>query len=154
MSDNIVAVATADNLHRAGLFRRLAAIAYDSLLIAAIWMLVGSIHLYAFGIVQAATSLKNNILFALVLAVYFGFFCWFWMKNGQTLGMRAWRIKLQNIHPGELTLRQCLIRLCAAVPSLAFFGLGYLWLYIDKNHDCLHDRLSKSKIVVIPKKPN
>jgi hypothetical protein len=30
-------------------------------------------------------------------------------------------------------------------------GLGYLWLYLDANGYAIHDKLSNSKVVLLPK---
>lgn len=144
---------------RAGLLRRLAALLYDGFLVAAIWMLIGySVQFIAGpntnqlvgGVVQT-NPLVDNILFLLMLASSSGFYIWFWTRSGQTLGMIAWRIKLVSNHGGLITVRQGIIRYLAAWPAFFMFGLGYLWLYIDPNGDTLHDKLSNSKVVVVPK---
>jgi hypothetical protein len=32
--------------------------------------------------------------------------------------------------------------------SFAFFGLGYLYQFIDKENDALHDKISKTKLLM------
>lgn len=144
---------------RAGLLRRLGALLYDGFLVAAIWMLIGySVQFIAGsntnqlvdGVVQT-DPLIDNILFLLMLASSSGFYIWFWTRSGQTLGMIAWRIKLVANDGGLISVRQGILRYLAAWPAFFMFGLGYLWLYIDANGDTLHDKLSNSKVVVVPK---
>jgi uncharacterized RDD family membrane protein YckC len=79
------------------------------------------------------------------------FYLFFWSRDGQTLGMTAWRIKLVDISGHPPTLRQLLIRLCTAPLSMAAAGLGYLWLYIGEAKRTWHDRISHTMVVYIPK---
>jgi len=83
--------------------RRLAAIAYDSLLLAAVLLLAAAL---ALGLAVALlggervalhSPLRGNPFFsAYLLLVCFGFFGGFWIHGGQTLGMRAWRLRVQR----------------------------------------------------------
>ena len=144
---------------RAGLLRRLAALLYDAFLVAAIWMLLGFI-LQLFvgpdtsqlidGRVQT-DPLLDNILFLLMVASAFGFYLWFWIRSGQTLGMIAWQIRVESLDGGLISPAQGLIRFLAAWPSFFMLGLGFLWLYIDPNGDTVHDKLSNSRVVLLPK---
>ena len=90
---------------------------------------------------------NNSFLFL----VCFSFYAWFWLHGGQTLGMRAWRLRLQRPDGQPITLWQALLRFMAAIPSLAFAGLGLLWMLVDKDKMAIHDRISESVIVRLPK---
>jgi uncharacterized RDD family membrane protein YckC len=79
-------------------------------------------------------------------AVFFG---WFWTHGGQTLGMRAWRLKLLDSSGNPVTWRQSLIRYGAAWLSLLALGLGYIWVWIDPQGLSWHDRLSGTRLVVL-----
>ena len=107
----------------AALWRRLAAIVYDSFLVFAIWIIIGFIVLSAFGITEARTiegnavvlePLYKNTLFAAMMISAYLFFGWFWTHSGQTLGMQAWRIKMQNADGSAINWLQTLQR-CFAV---------------------------------------
>jgi len=137
----------------------MAALLYDAFLVAAIWMLVGFVveliagtdsNQLVDGRVQT-DPLVSNILFILMLASSSGFYLWFWTRSGQTLGMIAWRIKLVDDHEQLINLRQGIVRFLAAWHAFFLFGSGYLWLYIDTNGDALHDKFSKTRVVVVPK---
>lgn len=95
--------------------------------------------------------LLSNILFVLMLGSCSAFYLWFWTHSGQTLGMLAWRIKLVNQQGQLVTIQQGIVRLLAAWPAFFLLGLGYLWLYVDPNGDAVHDRFSKTRVVVLPK---
>lgn len=142
----------------APLWRRLAAMFYDSFLVLAIWMLVDFLLLWAFGIEQARTiegeavvldPVFQTLLLAALALSAFGFFALFWTKSGQTLGMQAWKIRVQRPDGGTIDLRQSLIRFLTAPPSLALLGLGYLIMYLDPRGRSLPDRLSGSEVVML-----
>lgn len=141
----------------AGLFRRIGAILYDSLLIMALSMVYGGLILaikYKILGVSLAIGEKASVGllgFLGLVALIVTFFCFFWRRAGQTTGMRAWRLKLVNDAGGPPSLQQCIVRCALAPLSLAVFGLGYLWCLIDRDGSCLHDRISHSQIVLLPK---
>ncbi len=143
----------------AGLFRRLAALLYDGFLVAAIWMLVGLALQLVVG--TETNRLENGavetdpvlgaVLFAAMLLSATVFYAWFWCKSGQTLGMLAWRLRVQDYQGGLLTPGHALLRLLLAWPSFLLFGLGYLWVLIDRDNYALHDRFSRTRVVLLPK---
>mgnify|MGYP006149228501 FL=1 len=139
--------------------RRLAALLYDGFLVAAIWMVLGFIlqlivgtqsNQLVDGVVQT-DPLLDALLFTIMLASGSGFYIWFWTKSGQTLGMIAWRIKVESLDGGLMGFKQGVIRYIAAWPAFFLFGLGYLSIYLDSNGDAVHDKVSRSKVVVLPK---
>lgn len=157
MTDSVTS--PADTQPSAGLLRRLAALLYDAFLVASIWMLLGFLlqlisgpdtNVLVDGRVQT-DPLLSNILFVLMLGSCSAFYLWFWTHSGQTLGMLAWRIKLVNQQGQLVTIQQGIVRLLAAWPAFFLLGLGYLWLYVDPNGDAVHDRFSKTRVVVLPK---
>lgn len=73
------------------------------------------------------------------------FFVYFWAKSGQTLGMKAWRLRLQNQDGTRITKTTGLKRL---LPTL--FGLGNLTVIFDrKNKLSLQDRVTDTEVVVL-----
>jgi len=152
-----------DNNHagfpRAGLLRRLAALLYDGFLVAAIWMLIGLViqlivgpdsNQLVDGVVQT-NPIVDAVTFILMVTSSAGFYAWFWCQSGQTLGMVSWRLKVLNSNSQLLTVPQALLRFFLAWPAFFAFGLGYLWIYVDKDRDALHDRLSHTKVILLPK---
>jgi uncharacterized RDD family membrane protein YckC len=137
-------------LPHCGLLRRLAAILYDSMLLAAILFLASLLALPLLGDHPSQAGLFFFRLY--LLLILFAFFAWFWTHGGQTLGMRAWRIRLQNRNPGPITLWQVLLRFIIATFSWLLLGLGFLWSLIDREKLTWHDRYSMTELVVVPKK--
>lgn len=138
-----------DNAAVPSLWRRLAAIFYDCWLVAALWLLGAIIDTFA----RAGMGIESGHGSFLILRVYFViapalFFAWFWTHGGQTLGMRAWRLKLVAADGSSATLKQALVRYAAAWLSLLAAGLGYLWVLIDKDGLAWHDRLSGTRLLI------
>jgi len=143
----------------APLWRRIAAMLYDSTLVFAIWIIVGFLVLSAFGINEARSvdgelvvlaPLYKNTLFAAMLLSAFLFFGWFWTHSGQTLGMQAWRIKVQNSDGSALSWKQVLLRFVSAPFSMLALGLGYLYMLADPQQRTVPDLLSGSEVVKVP----
>lgn len=140
-------IETLQSLPVAGLARRLLAAAYDLLLIMAIWLVAGFAALPFTGQIEP----DNHYYTAYLFLVTFAFFAWFWVRGGATLGMRAWRLRLIQPDGRNINLPQAMLRFVAAFFSWLFLGLGFLWMLIDKDKCTLHDRLSGTRVVVLPK---
>lgn len=126
--------------------RRLAALAYDTLLLIALWLLATVPFVLIAGDTNRHWWLRA--LFQLyLLAVAFGFLGWFWLHGGQTLGMRAWLLKLIATQP--MTWRRALVRFAGAWLSLGFGFLPVLW---HRHRLAWHDGLSGTYFVLLPKR--
>jgi len=134
--------------------RRLTAMLYDALLVVAVIAVVNAL---ALGIVVRVTAGEQQVLPAhlvqLLTAVSIvGFFSVFWLNGGQTLGMQAWRIKLVDFQGRPPTAGKVLLRCLGAFLSAACLGLGYLWCLIDHNSRYWHDYLSRTQLILLPKR--
>jgi uncharacterized RDD family membrane protein YckC len=147
---------------KAGLSRRLAALLYDGLVIAAIEMIAAGViiavmeALVAAGLLtyapyQDASDLlvrhpQLSQLFTLYLAaIWIGFFIYFWSKAGQTVGMRAWKLRVQREDGRLISPMQAFARV-----GTSAFGLANLTVPFDKKKRGLHDMLAKTEVVVLP----
>ena len=130
----------------ASLFRRLAALFYDLLLLLALWFIATALLLPLTG-GEAVHS--GNPLF-----ISFFFFGWFWRHGGQTLGMRSWRLQLRNLRAGPISWWQVLLRFMVAIASGGLLGLGYFWMLVDKKKLTWHDRYSETVIVQLDENPD
>lgn len=150
---------TDKHLPPAPLWRRLAAMAYDSILILAIWMVVAFVVLSLFGIENARTldgetvtldPLYKNVLFGAMLLSAWAFFGWFWTHSGQTLGMQAWRLKMVTEAGSSISMIQSVLRFLLAIPSILLFGLGFIYMFVNPERETIHGKLSKTKVVLVP----
>lgn len=148
-----------DSVWPAGLSRRLGAMLYDGFLVTAIWLAVTVAHLVFFRFIlgQQADeigttpfdiwSLRLMLLFFVTL-----FFVYSWRRGGMTLGMQAWRLRVQTTDGYAISLKQSLIRCVVAWLSLAAFGIGYWWVLFDRQRRSWPDIASNTQTVVLPKK--
>jgi uncharacterized RDD family membrane protein YckC len=130
----------------ASLFRRLAAALYDSLILIALFMFFSAAVLPLTG--GEAVSPGNPWFRAGLLLVAMAFFCGFWLRAGQTLGMRAWRLVVRRQDGGPLTVRDAVLRFLFALISWGAAGLGVLWMLLDAQGLTLHDRASATRVWV------
>lgn len=149
-------------LPSAPLWKRLFAIVYDAFLLFAIAMMCSFVYVVIKGSLVGFEQLKTMKtghfgglpLFVLILVGWYLFFYWFWTRNGQTLGMQAWRLRVQQIDGRNITARQAAIRLSVAILSWLCGGIGYLWCLLPDaigRKRCWHDMASGTEMVVLPK---
>jgi len=126
-------------LQRASLLRRLASIAYEALLLIPVLFISSYLFL---SLTQSLESVLKRPLFQLwlvcVLALYF-VYCW--VRGGQTLAMKTWRIRLARADAGPVKAPQATARFLAALCGVLCFGVGFWWALIDRDRQFLHDRL-------------
>lgn len=135
------------NHPNASLIKRLAAIVYDSLLVMALWMLVG----YVFIFFNDGEAVTGPLFKSTVFLVTFLFFALFWTQSGQTLGMIAWRLRIESDQGQPINAKQALLRFMAALLSALALGIGYWWIVFDNNKLGWHDHWSNSRVVQLPK---
>ena len=141
------------------LWRRLAAMVYDFLLIVAVSIfysaLTVGINILITGGPEQGQKIqwgpfKPLVFIGWILTIMF-FFAYFWRKSGQTLGMKTWRMKIINQDNRYPSYKQGFIRCSLAALSLLFFGIGYWWVFTNPERQTLHDQLSKTKTIVVDK---
>lgn len=133
---------------RAGLLRRLMALVYDIFLIGAIWFAIAGLGVTLNGGEALPSWVNHYLLFPALILSTFLFYYWFWTHGGQTLGMRAWRLKIINLDKTQPSLVQCLKRFATAILTA---GLGFLLCPFHPEKKSLHDIASDTQIVLLPK---
>jgi len=134
-------------------WRRLAAMAYDILLLLSVLLLATAIIVIPLGMVTGEGQIADSLIYRLyLLLLIVGYFIWPWLRGGQTVGMRSWRARLVSMDGEEIGLKQLLIRFIAALLSWAVLGLGFFWVLIDPAKLAWHDRLSNTRLILVDKK--
>ncbi len=135
----------------AGFGRRFAALIYDGLLLLALALLYSLIVVRIHG--GAVTEASGPVLWSAYrageLALMGAYYVLNWTRSGQTLGMRAWRLRAVTDSGQPLRVARAVARFLWGLAAWAPFGLGVLWLYADPEHLALHDRLSRTRVVVL-----
>jgi uncharacterized RDD family membrane protein YckC len=115
------------------LFRRLAAMSYDGLLLIAILFVATGLATAISG--GESISAGNPLFTTYLFLVCFVFFSWFWTHGGQTLGMRAWKIRLQRTDNASITLWQSLLRFITGLPAWICILLGIVKIILPETPD-------------------
>jgi uncharacterized RDD family membrane protein YckC len=128
-----------------GLARRALSMVYEILLLVAV-LITGALP-FMLLTREADPSLARLLLQLYLLALCGVYFIWQWLHGGQTLPMKTWRIRLVTRDSAPLTLRRAVCRYLLALAGLALLGAGFLWAFIDRDRQFLHDRLAGTRIV-------
>ena len=154
--------------------RRLAGVAYEGLLLAAIVLLVGFLTLPLVSKVQhseraievpplPARALSGCAIFA-AAGLYF---VWSWTSGRRTLPMKTWKLTLERVDGRPVDGKTAVTRYVAAwigpLASLAayealkplslpthalwFASINYAWALVDPDRQFLHDRIAGTRIV-------
>lgn len=151
-----------ESFPRAGFRRRFGSWVYDVLIAFAVYMVAGAIAFLFFNLLinynvigmqghehaidlQRSSVLYSTLIYGWNIGWVSFFFIYFWAKSGQTLGMKAWRLRLQNQDGTRISRMTGLKRL---LPTL--LGLGNLTVIFDrKNKLSLQDKLTDTEVVVL-----
>ena len=134
----------------AGFGRRLAALLYDSVLLAALLVAFtsGAVFLNHRRAIEPETAgFWVYVYRAGLIGVIAGYYLLNWTRSGQTLGMRAWHLRAVTAAGKPLSMKAAALRFVCGAFAWAPAALGVLWLYFDPEHLALHDRLSRTRVV-------
>lgn len=130
-----------------GLARRLAAILYDSIVLIALLMAANlPVVMLLGGAMEESPAFRIGMT-AYDLLVAFAFFGGFWRFGGQTIGMRAWRVRVVRTDGGHCRWRDAAVRYAVAILSWGVLGLGFLWSVVDGERRAWHDIASGTRLV-------
>lgn len=153
-----------------GLRRRIAGIAYESLLLLGVLSVSFIVPHLALGMGLGIVA-PGWFLFLHFFGVLGAYFIWYWHHGGQTLAMQTWKLQLVRADGGKPTLQQLIVRyvLAWSIPLLMVYALqrllghlshsvphwypllgavaGLVWACFDRNRQFLHDRLAGTRII-------
>lgn len=111
-------------LRAPSLRRRMASFVYEGVLLFGVLMIAGILYGALTG--QRDALIGRHGLQAFIFFVLAIYFCWFWSHGGQTLAMKAWRIRVVTSAGTPLTAGRSLLRYLLAwawfLPALAWIG--------------------------------
>ena len=164
---------------RAGVARRLAASLYETLLLAALALVVGFALLPVLTAApsQPATERALPLLRPAAQAISFGclfavlgaYCAWGWSGGRRTLPMKTWRLAMESSVGAPVSLSRAALRYvaCWIGPGLAIatyaglrpLGYGrwamallafnYAWALVNSDRQFLHDRIAGTRLVVV-----
>jgi uncharacterized RDD family membrane protein YckC len=112
---------------------------YEGFLVFAVSFFAAWVFFFASGGRDATRGWLRTELQVFVLVVLAAYFLWCWLRGGQTLAMRAWRIRLVDVTPRKAVLR--------FLVALAVLPLSILWALVDRDRQFLHDRLAGTRLI-------
>ena len=115
---------------------------YESLLVFAVAFFAGWIFYFASGGRDATHGWLRHAEQAFLLTFLAAYFLWCWLRGGQTLAMKAWKIRLVDVTPARALLR--FLYAVVLVPT----GLSVLWVFVDREKQFLHDRLAGTRLIL------
>jgi len=160
---------------RASLGRRLGALLYESLLLAALMLIAGFLLTPLVSPTAAGTrqlqvpGLTGRVLeFCALFAVGALYCVWSWSGGRRTLAMKTWRLRLVCADGSSPDRRTALLRYVAAwlgplfavlayaalrpaglgAHALWLVGFNFLWAFVDRERRFLHDRIAGTWIVL------
>ena len=161
---------------RAGLARRLAALAYEALLVSALVLVLGFVMLPLVSPHASSASEPLStpalpariVLFFVTFGVLAAYFTWSWSGGRATLAQKTWRLRIADREGAPISPRTALARYLAAWigPALAvaayvvlhprgvgghaawLVALNFLWAATDRDRQFLHDRVAGTRVVV------
>ena len=158
---------SSEQFPRASFFRRLGSWVYDALIAVSVYMVAGAVSFAIFallvniGIVprngeeHVISIMQNSLIYtwlneAWKLGWVSFFFIYFWARSGQTVGMKAWRLKVQNLDGSLISKKTGLKRI---LPTLG--GIGNLLVLFDwQNKLSLQDRVTQTEVIVLSLEAN
>ena len=129
----------------AGIWRRLAALAYEAVLLFAIVFIAAYLFVALAG--ETPQGMLRWFFYLYLLCVAGAYFVFCWVRSGQTLAQKAWGLRVTAIDGTLLQWRRATLRYLLALLSIGS-GIGLLWAVVDPQRQFLHDRLAGSRIIV------
>ena len=155
-----------------GLRLRLAALVYESTLLFGVVFGASYLLIAATGWNYPLPDGRRWILQAVVFVVVGLYFVYCWTHGGQTLALKAWRLRVARADGSALSVREAILRyllawhlflpglisvvLFPATPwlNLAALLLGMLGMlaliYLDPERQAVHDRLLGTRLLRVP----
>jgi uncharacterized RDD family membrane protein YckC len=130
--------------------RRLGCLLYEALVVLALTIFLFLLPAALFSGVSHRMPGPGLLWFYLflLLGVYF---VWCWVKAGQTLAMKTWRLWVvdaetsRRLRPLQAVVRYGMGWFCWPT------GLALLWSFLDPDGQFLHDRIAGTRILYEPK---
>lgn len=123
----------------AGFFER-----FQAMLIDGFVLVFGIVFFRIFGL---GLPIPSHTLSWIISPLYFVFFI---SRFGQTPG--KWFMGLKVVSEdgySPVSMERAFIRWLGYYVNMVFFGLGYLWIFVDPNRQGFHDKMAKTIVIKV-----
>jgi uncharacterized RDD family membrane protein YckC len=132
----------------ASLWLRLLAAVYDVLPLLALWFVAAVLALaLTGGALDVHRFADKALMQALAFGITAAYFIVSWIRGGQTIGMRPWRLRVVRGDGTPPDLAHAALRFAVALLSLAPAGLGFWWALFDAQGRSWHDIAAGTLVV-------
>lgn len=98
-------------------------------------------------IADAYQAALPTIIVVVNVILIFGYFIFFWMSSGQTLGKALMGVRVVSVSGRPLTFLQALLRFLLYPVSAMFFFMGFFWILADNQRQGWHDNLARTYVI-------
>ena len=141
----------AEKVRVIGFGRRLGAMAIDSIIIAFVTFIIAFAIGFVFVFFEMFTQNPDAMVAPLIVitGIAFSLFYWIggWSSNGQSIGQSTVGITVIDGNGARLTRGKAFVRYLGFLVSGLVFGLGFLWIALDKKRQGWHDKMAGSYVV-------
>jgi len=131
---------------------RLLAATYDLLPLLALWFTAAALGVGISGGALDVHRLGDKLLVqSIAIGLTALYFVVSWTRGGQTIGMKAWRLRVVRSDGRPLGMMRALLRFAVSALSLAAIGLGFAWALVDERHRTWHDLAADTMMVRMDK---
>ena len=90
------------------------------------------------------------VLYGLFILAEVAYFVYFWSRpDGQTLGMKMFKLRGVKTDGSPLTVGGAIVRYVGYIVDSIIFGLpiGYIWAAFDKDKQAWHDKMAGTYVI-------
>jgi len=112
--------------------------------------LIDAVILFIVNLIVGLIFRNNQGLQSLIeLIVSLGYFVYFWSASGggQTVGMRALKIKVVKTDGSQLDYGGAVLRYVGLLVSFIVIFIGVIWVAFDPNKQGWHDKIASTYVV-------
>ena len=114
---------------------------YELIIQISLWFIVTFFIIFLFNV---ETIIHLNLLQFILWLSSGIYFILSWSRGGQTLAMRAWKLKLASPNNSWWFFY---VRYLLATFGILLFFVTFLWIFFNKNNKYMHDSILGSKII-------
>jgi len=127
-----------DNYENIGFIKNIVICVYDLLLLFSVLFFMSLPWI----MVSGGEAIRENFFYqSYLVVIILTYYLWFWVKQGQTLGMKSWKTYVLTTDNEMINIRQGIVRLLVSMVG------GHLLLIF--NNRSLQDIASKTHIIKI-----
>lgn len=128
-----------------GFFRHIAIMVYDAAVVVSLLMLATVLAMFSgFG---GRTAMRDPVFTLYLLMIWYLYLSWCWHTGGMTIGMRAWRVRIEDTNGNRPGWSTTFVRFVISLVSAALLGTGFIWSLFDRQNRSWHDIASNTRLV-------